>query len=139
MAQAAVIAQLVQAGRDAPMHEPRTPFAYPTSAAATAGPGGDAAPSYLQPPAAAAAAATGVHASAAVTDWSSIMMSDWLDEYVRERSGFESVSLFCEIKLRELLEVTKQPNHEGTQHDEKSRPVAGGHIAIMHRSRCHTV
>lgn len=63
----------------------------------------------------AAAAATASSASAASSgpgavrdhrsDFSALLMEDWIDEYMRERHSFDSVSLFCEIKLKELIEV----------------------------------
>lgn len=40
------------------------------------------------------------------TDYSAIMMEEWIQQYMKERSNFTSVSLFCEIKLRELIEVS---------------------------------
>src|SRR5690242_5327141 len=38
---------------------------------------------------------------------------DWLQTFEAERNSFQSASVFCEVKLREIVEVTKiigQPN-----------------------------
>jgi hypothetical protein len=41
-------------------------------------------------------------------DFSALLLEDWVGTYLSERNAgaFESVSLFCEIKLRELIEIT---------------------------------
>jgi len=41
-------------------------------------------------------------------DYSALMLEEWLDEYERERHSFASVSLFCEVKLKEVIELTNK-------------------------------
>jgi hypothetical protein len=44
---------------------------------------------------------------------SSYVTEDWLQTYEAERRSFQSASVFCEVKLREIIEVTQfigQPN-----------------------------
>jgi hypothetical protein len=55
------------------------------------------------------ARAAAVHVSP-TGDYSALLLDEWLAEYQRERSRFASVSLFCEIKLRELIEVHTRPS-----------------------------
>mmetsp|Transcript_33518 Transcript_33518/g.65895 ORF Transcript_33518/g.65895 Transcript_33518/m.65895 type:complete len:996 (+) Transcript_33518:59-3046(+) len=38
--------------------------------------------------------------------YSRIMMEEWIDNYMKERKSFVSVSLFAEVKLKELFELT---------------------------------
>lgn len=46
-----------------------------------------------------------------------ILLHDWMQNYVKEKDAFVSVSLFCDVKLKELLELTQrtpEPNRVRT-------------------------
>ena len=87
----------------------------------------------------AAAAATASSASAASSgpgavrdhssDFSALLMEDWIDEYMRERHSFDSVSLFCEIKLKELIEVRQN----------SSLPFGVRRVAVTRSDLCSNV
>jgi hypothetical protein len=41
-------------------------------------------------------------------EFSSFVTEDWLNTYESERSSFQSASVFCEVKLREIVEVRER-------------------------------